>query len=111
MGPPVPHAVQRARNTLAKDVSHRTARCTADAGPRFVCLTTENRGPGSAAHHSASLRAALRPGHAHCQYGGYPEFASSAFSRQPIEGDEKMVVGAGDARRNVGREGYARRGG
>src|SRR5215207_996744 len=45
----VPHAVQCAARALAL-----AQRCTSDAGPRFVAKK-RNRGPGSAAHHGASL--------------------------------------------------------
>src|SRR5215211_5229127 len=55
---------QKPRNGESSTFVSRTRcsakRCSADAGPR---LGLNKRGPGSAAHDSASLHAARRPGH------------------------------------------------
>src|SRR6185312_2820125 len=50
-----------AHNFWRSQVNPRSLRwCTADPGPT---PSSNDPGPGSAAHHFASLRAALRPGH------------------------------------------------
>ena len=48
-----------AMDSLVSRAQRSAQRCAADPGPRFLKL-----GPGSAAHHSASLHAAPRPGNA-----------------------------------------------